>query len=149
MLKPLQPIPKPPFSSLPLKTTHVEDHPNPPQNHHPISLLDEKRQRRKLSNRLSARRSRMRKQQHLDDLRHTVSRLSYGNDELARRVALASDHLSRVIVENERLRLEYGVLRKRLSDYCHNLVLREIEISCNGDYFTGDFHVPFAQVSMI
>lgn len=70
---------------------------------------DQKR-RRMMSNRESARRSRMRKQQHLDGLGAQVTRLQFENRELENRIGLARRHLDAVLQENEQLRQEAAAL---------------------------------------
>ncbi|KAG6502043.1 hypothetical protein ZIOFF_041930 [Zingiber officinale] len=77
-------------------------------------LGEDRRRRRMLSNRESARRSRMRKQTHLAELRSLVGRLRLHNrqmlDELNR---VMSDH-DRVELDNRRLREAELELRRRL-----------------------------------
>lgn len=85
-------------------------------------VVDERKRRRMISNRESARRSRMRKQKHLENLRAQVNRLRVENRELKNRLRLASHHCHLVQTENHRLQSEELHLRRKLSDY-HGILL--------------------------
>ncbi|KAG6386801.1 hypothetical protein SASPL_151975 [Salvia splendens] len=75
------------------------------------AVVDERVRRRRLSNRESARRSRMRKQKHLENLRNELNRL-----RLMNRVMLAVHQDQVVRGENEWLCSEATILRRRLCD---------------------------------
>ncbi|ERN05815.1 hypothetical protein AMTRI_Chr10g6880 [Amborella trichopoda] len=77
---------------------------------------DERRRRRMLSNRESARRSRMRKQRHLDELWTTVLRLRSENRQLIEKLNVTSEHHEKVMIENESLRAEVTDLRRMLEN---------------------------------
>nr|GME12851.1 basic leucine zipper 43-like [Ipomoea batatas] len=98
------------------------DEPDPNQA---VSLpaVDERKRRRMISNRESARRSRMRKQKHLENLRNQVNRLRLGNRELLNRFRFVSHHCHLVQSDNERLRAESSLLRQRLWDIRQNYVV--------------------------
>eukprot|EP00249_Psilotum_nudum_P009020 c21658_g1_i1 orf=969-2120(-) len=66
--------------------------------------LDERKQKRMISNRESARRSRVRKQQHLDDLRVQVAHLRAENDLMKSKYSMALQHYTRLTEENHVLR---------------------------------------------
>ncbi|KAK4260213.1 hypothetical protein QN277_003359 [Acacia crassicarpa] len=85
--------------------------------HMTSSILDERRRRRMLSNRESARRSRMRKQKHLENLRFQVNRFKIQNRELSNRLQFLLHHYNRVSTENQWLRSEQIQLRQKL----HNI----------------------------
>ncbi|KAK8956602.1 Light-inducible protein CPRF2 [Platanthera zijinensis] len=91
------------------------------------SLRDDRRIRRMISNRESARRSRMRKQRHLEDLRSRVSRLRLENCSLADRIASVSGSCIFIRRENEKLRSEFSSLRQRISQIHRVLFLRQLE----------------------
>ncbi|CAA2969985.1 basic leucine zipper 43-like [Olea europaea subsp. europaea] len=81
-----------------------------------ICTIDERKQRRMISNRESARRSRMRKQRQLDALRAQVLHLRAENQTLAEKLNRASESRDRVVHENEWLKEELSDLRQILLD---------------------------------
>ncbi|KAI4330239.1 hypothetical protein MLD38_028538 [Melastoma candidum] len=91
----------------------------------PTAVVDERKMRRMLSNRESARRSRMRKQKHLENLRNQVSRLKLENREIGNRLTLFLYHGRRLRFENDQLRSDNLKLRQKLSDVCPVLLLRQ------------------------
>ncbi|XP_051230491.1 basic leucine zipper 1-like [Lolium perenne] len=76
--------------------------------------IGERRLRRKISNRESARRSRARKQSHLDDLRALAARLQGDRGELAERARAARGRVALVQHANAELRAEAAALSRRL-----------------------------------
>lgn len=93
----------------------------------PVSVMDERKRRRMLSNRESARRSRMRKQKHLENLRNQVNRLRLENRELNNRLQFVMYHCRRVCNENETLRSEHSFLRRKLSEIRQILIFRQLQ----------------------
>lgn len=77
-------------------------------------VIDERRQKRMISNRESARRSRLRKQQHLDELRSQISHLRAENVHLLNRYSLASQQYAQLNEENSVLRSNAVDLRHQL-----------------------------------
>ncbi|GAB4839278.1 hypothetical protein Ancab_028805 [Ancistrocladus abbreviatus] len=71
--------------------------------------------RRMISNRESARRSRWRKKQHLENLTNQVNRLKFENRESKNRLDLVKYQSHVVKRENDQLRVESILLRQRLS----------------------------------
>ncbi|OVA12534.1 Basic-leucine zipper domain [Macleaya cordata] len=100
-----------------------------------LRVIDERKQRRMISNRESARRSRMRKQKHLDELWSQVVQLRSENRQLINRLNHILDCHENVLQENTHLREEASELRKKLNDLqlekpCSALREHE-EVPCN------------------
>ncbi|KAK7307004.1 hypothetical protein VNO77_39683 [Canavalia gladiata] len=81
-----------------------------------FNIIDERKHRRMISNRESARRSRMRKQKHLDELWSQVVRLRTENHNLIDKLNHVSESHDRVLQENVRLKEEASDLRQMLAD---------------------------------
>ncbi|TQD79108.1 hypothetical protein C1H46_035346 [Malus baccata] len=92
-----------------------------------VSVVDERKRRRMISNRESARRSRMRKQKHLENLRNQVNRLRVENRELNNRLRIVLYHFQRVRTDNDRLRSDHVMLRQKLSDIRRILVFSQLQ----------------------
>ncbi|CAN4083062.1 unnamed protein product [Withania somnifera] len=93
--------------------------------------IDERKHRRMVSNRESARRSRMRKQKHLENLRNQANRLKLGNRELMTRFRLITHQCQHVRCDNERLRAESAILRQRLEAIRQILISRQLQQQFN------------------
>lgn len=98
------------------------DDPNPQ-----VSVIDERKRRRMISNRESARRSRMRKQKHVENLRNQVNQLRIENRELTNRLRFVLYHSHGVRTDYDRLQSEYCTLRKKLSDMSQFLMTRQLQ----------------------
>ncbi|KAJ0039013.1 hypothetical protein Pint_23417 [Pistacia integerrima] len=103
-----------------------------------LRIIDERKQRRMISNRESARRSRMRKQKHLDELWSQVVRLRTENHNLLDKLNHVSECHERVLQENARLKDEASDLRQMLSELqigspYTNTAFRDLEdqVPCN------------------
>ncbi|KAJ9147447.1 hypothetical protein P3X46_029609 [Hevea brasiliensis] len=95
-----------------------------------LSLINERKQRRMISNRESARRSRMRKQKHLDELWSQVVWLRNENHQLIDKLNHVSECHDRVLQENAKLKEEASELQQMLSDMQLNspyATLRDLE----------------------
>lgn len=79
-----------------------------------VSMLDERKRKRMQSNRESARRSRMRKQKHLDDLIGQVAQLKKENSNILSNINLTSQQYANVEAENSVLRAQMMELSQRL-----------------------------------
>ena len=77
-------------------------------------LMDQRKRKRMQSNRESARRSRMRKQKHLDDLMGQVTQLSKDNNQILTSINITNQHLMNVEAENSILRAQVVELSQRL-----------------------------------
>ncbi|KAF5443479.1 hypothetical protein F2P56_036033 [Juglans regia] len=98
---------------------------------HQLGIIDERKQRRMISNRESARRSRMRKQKHLDELWSQVVRLRTENHHLIDRLHHVTESHDEVLQENTRLKEEASDLRQMLThlqiDSPYSTTLRDLE----------------------
>lgn len=89
-------------------------------------VMDQRKRKRMQSNRESARRSRMRKQQHLDGLSAEVSRLTKVNNQILTNINITTQHLMNLDSENSVLRAQMAELTQRLQSlrdiliYIHN-----------------------------
>lgn len=77
---------------------------------------DERKRRRMVSNRESARRSRMRKQRHLDELWSVLVQLINENNCLAGELSRAREGYEKVVQENTKLREENSKSRKMIGE---------------------------------
>nr|XP_043629707.1 bZIP transcription factor 44-like [Erigeron canadensis] len=77
-------------------------------------LLDERKRKRMDSNRESAKRSRMRKQKHIDDLTNQASQLKMENHQVMTNVSMTMQHYTNVEAENSVLRARVVELSRRL-----------------------------------
>ncbi|KAJ7978333.1 BZIP transcription factor [Quillaja saponaria] len=77
-------------------------------------LMDQRKRKRMISNRESARRSRMRKQKHLDELMVQVTQLSKENQRILTSISITTQQYLNVEAENSILRAQVGELSHRL-----------------------------------
>ncbi|PON90957.1 Basic-leucine zipper transcription factor [Trema orientale] len=77
-------------------------------------LMDQRKRKRMQSNRESARRSRLRKQQHLDELMGQVAQLRKENNQIMTSISITTQHLMSVEAENSVLRAQMAELTQRL-----------------------------------
>lgn len=100
--------------------------PCPDEPDRKVEVVDERKRRRMESNRESARRSRMRKQKHLENLRNLVNKLRVENRELSNRLRFTVYHVNRVRTENDHLQTEHTILRRRLLYSRRVLIFRQL-----------------------
>ncbi|KAL9992741.1 putative transcription factor bZIP family [Helianthus debilis subsp. tardiflorus] len=83
-------------------------------------LMDQRKRKRMQSNRESARRSRMRKQKHLDDLTDQINLMKKDNAQILTTINVTSQQLVHVEADNSVLRAQMSELRQRL-DYLNEI----------------------------
>ncbi|URE13802.1 ocs element-binding factor 1 [Musa troglodytarum] len=96
------------------------------------AVMDEKKRKRLISNRESARRSRLRKQKHLDDLVAQANQLRKENSHGFAILKLVAQHCATVEAENSVLRAQIRELSSRLQsldDRLHNLYGNNMTLS--------------------
>jgi hypothetical protein len=101
-----------------------------------VVLVDQRKRKRMLSNRESARRSRMRKQKYLGDLMAQVAQLRTDNNQILTTINVTTQHYFNVEAENSILRAQMMELNHRLDSL--NEILNYINTS-NG-IFENDHH---------
>ncbi|KAJ9166050.1 hypothetical protein P3X46_020851 [Hevea brasiliensis] len=101
-------------------------------------LMDQRKRKRMQSNRESARRSRQKKQQHLDKLMSQVTELKKDNNQLLTSINITTQHYLNVEAENSILRAQMMELSQRLESL--NEILNYINTS-NGVFETEDLQI--------
>ncbi|WOL15990.1 hypothetical protein Cni_G24772 [Canna indica] len=91
-------------------------------------MIDERKRKRMLSNRESARRSRMRKQQHLDELITQQAQLQSQNNQIAMQIDRVSQQYIKVDSDNAILRAQVNELTERLQSM-NSVLRRVVEVS--------------------
>ncbi|KAK9665119.1 hypothetical protein RND81_14G091500 [Saponaria officinalis] len=79
-----------------------------------MQMMDERKRKRMISNRESARRSRQRKQKHLDDLTTQVGNLRKSNGQILKAISVTTQQFLKVEAENSILRAQMLELSNRL-----------------------------------
>ncbi|KAJ0493819.1 putative transcription factor bZIP family [Helianthus annuus] len=77
-------------------------------------VMDQRKKKRMMSNRESARRSRLRKQKHLDELATQLSQLRKENNQMISSVTITTQHYMNVETENRVLRAQVAELSQQL-----------------------------------
>ncbi|KAL8548180.1 hypothetical protein ACS0TY_007488 [Phlomoides rotata] len=86
---------------------------------------DERKRRRMIMNRESVRRSREKKEQHVQNLNDQITQFMIRNKEKVEEIKKIEQLFMTVDMENTTLRMEGDALKKRL------MMLEELQISCN------------------
>ncbi|XP_055815678.1 bZIP transcription factor 11-like [Solanum dulcamara] len=108
-------------------------------------LMDQRKRKRMISNRESARRSRMRKQKHLDDLMAQVSALRNENNQILTSMNVTTQHYLNVEAENSILRAQLSELSHRLESLNEIIaVLDANNVNCNGLGLAMDNNEPYS-----
>ncbi|CAN4112395.1 unnamed protein product [Withania somnifera] len=95
-------------------------------------LMDQRKRKRMISNRESARRSRMRKQKHLDDLMAQVSTLRKENNQILTSMNVTTQHFLNVEAENSILRAQLSELSHRLESLNEIIAFLDANNNCHG-----------------
>ncbi|CAH8256483.1 unnamed protein product [Arabidopsis lyrata] len=98
--------------------------------------VDEKKRRRTISNRESAKRSRLKKKKRFEELTEEVNRLNQRNEELKNRLANVVSCGNFISSENNRLKTESVCLEIRLLELYRFLVAIQSPISTRVNYIT-------------
>ncbi|KAI3665788.1 hypothetical protein L6452_44422 [Arctium lappa] len=118
----------PQFQEMNLQSTYFRSNSTSDEaDEQQLSLINERKQRRMISNRESARRSRMRKQKHLDELWSQVMWLRNENHQLIDKLNKFSGTHDQVLQENAQLKEEASELREMVT-----------KLQLNGTYSTLD-----------
>nr|AZL19365.1 transcription factor bZIP7 [Diospyros kaki] len=103
-------------------------------------LMDQRKRKRMQSNRESARRSRMRKQKHLDELTAQVGQLQSENSRILTSITITTQHFLNVEAENSVLRAQVAELSQRLQSL--NDILEYMNsANGNGVFGAADLHL--------
>ncbi|KAK6805833.1 hypothetical protein RDI58_003618 [Solanum bulbocastanum] len=95
-------------------------------------LMDQRKRKRMISNRESARRSRMRKQKHLDDLTGQVTNLRRENNQILTSMNVTTQQYLNVEAENSILRAQLSELSRRLESLNEIIAVLEANNNFNG-----------------
>lgn len=112
------------------------------------NLMDERKNKRKQSNRESAKRSRMRKQKHVDDMMNQVSELTKDNNEIVNKINITTEQYLNVEAENSILRAQIGELSQRFQSLNNIIELINTNNTSNGSYDSRDCYETSAQNRM-
>ncbi|KAJ8545795.1 hypothetical protein K7X08_018378 [Anisodus acutangulus] len=105
-------------------------------------LMDQRKRKRMISNRESARRSRMRKQTHLNELMTQVNQFKDQNNQIVTNINMVTQVYLNVEAENSVLRAQMGELSHRLQSLNEiincinsaNTTIDETEVNCEDDF---------------
>ncbi|CAK8578537.1 unnamed protein product [Lathyrus sativus] len=100
---------------------------NTNMNHMQVNITDQKKRKRMQSNRESARRSRMKKQQHMEGLSAQIEELKKENNQISTNVGITTQMYLNVESENAILRVQMAELSNRLQSL--NDIIQYIESS--------------------
>ncbi|XP_022726210.1 bZIP transcription factor 44-like [Durio zibethinus] len=107
------------------------------------ALMDERKRKRMISNRESARRSRMKKQKHLDDLMAQVTQLRKQNHQIITRINITMQHYLNVEADNYELRAHANELSDRLESL--NEIISFLNSSNGGNFYADNTSLAFTE----
>ncbi|KAJ4716564.1 BZIP transcription factor [Melia azedarach] len=108
------------------------------------ALMDQRKRKRMISNRESARRSRMRKQKHLDDLMAQVTQLRKDNHQIITSISITTQHYLNIESENSILRAQLDELTHRLQSL--NEIINVMNASNNAMFAATEDHHSAANI---
>lgn len=114
-------------------STQIQNNSGSEEDLQVLMVVDERKRKRMQSNRESARRSRMRKQKHLDDLFGQVTQLKTENSNILSSINVTTHQYANVEAENSVLRAQLMELTQRLQSL--NEILSYINNSNNNNNF--------------
>ena len=100
------------------------------------ALMDQRKRKRMISNRESARRSRMRKQKHLDDLMAQAAQLRKENNQIITSMNVTTQHYLNIEAENSVLRAQFNELSNRLQYLVE--IVSFLNTGSNGGFDSGE-----------
>ncbi|XP_047156961.1 basic leucine zipper 4-like [Vigna umbellata] len=122
--------------------------PEPAEPDQPVvSVVDERKLRRMISNRESARRSRMRKQRHLENLRNQLNKCRVENRELNNRLQFVLHHFNRLRTENEWLRSQRTLLLQKVANLTQILIFQQFQQPISPAWTCNTSLIPINQVN--
>ncbi|ESQ50644.1 hypothetical protein EUTSA_v10022883mg [Eutrema salsugineum] len=119
-------------SSSTYRSSSSSDGGNPSDS---VVAVDERKRKRMLSNRESARRSRMRKQKHVDDLTAQINQLSSDNRQILTSLTVTSQLYMKIQAENSVLTAQMSELSTRLESL--NEIVDLVTTNNGGAGFSG------------
>ncbi|KAM0028878.1 putative transcription factor bZIP family [Helianthus debilis subsp. tardiflorus] len=104
-------------------------------------LMDQRKRNRMVSNRESARRSRLRKQKHLDELKTQLSQLREENNQVMATISVTMQHYTNVEAENLVLRAQVTELSRRLDslNQIESFMSQPVDSGWGGTEFVDEF----------
>ncbi|AEC07364.1 unnamed protein product [Arabidopsis thaliana] len=126
-------VPSPQSDELDSKNTKIRsnatNHNRNKLNRSVLQVTDDRKRKRMESNRESAKRSRMRKQRHIDNLKDEANRLGLENRELANRLRIVLYNIALMCTDNNQLLSEQEILRRRFLEMRQILIFRQLQLN--------------------
>lgn len=124
-------VPSPQSDELDSDNTRIrinaKDHNRTKLNRPVWQVTGDRKRKRMESNRESAKRSRMRKQRHIENLKDEANRLGLENRQLGNRLRIVLYNIGLTCTDNNRLLSEQEILRRRFLEMRQILILRQLQ----------------------
>ncbi|KMT09867.1 hypothetical protein BVRB_6g128410 [Beta vulgaris subsp. vulgaris] len=98
------------------------------------TCIDERKRKRMKSNRESAKRSRMRKQRHLENLRNNANELKIQTRERSNHLRLINQQIQFISIENDRLKTESIILQRKLLQLGQIWQYQQLQRQCSNHH---------------